>query len=31
MKHHIKLVYNDDSVLSPVDGEFDKNIINVGA
>ena len=30
MKHHIKLVYNDDGVLSPVDGEFGKNLINVG-
>lgn len=28
MKHHIKLVYNDDGVLAPVDGEFDK--IKVG-
>lgn len=30
MKHHIKLVYDDDGSLSPVDGEFEKNLINVG-
>ena len=30
MKHHIKLIYNDDGVLTPVDGEFDKNLIDVG-
>lgn len=30
MKHHIKLVYEDDGSVSPVDGEFYKNLINVG-
>lgn len=30
MKHHIKLVYGDDGVLSPVDGDMDKHLIKVG-
>jgi hypothetical protein len=30
MKHHIKLVYLDDGVVSPVDREFDMDRIKVG-
>ena len=30
MKHYIKLVYEDDGAVSPVEGEFDKNLIKVG-
>jgi hypothetical protein len=30
MKHHIKLVYEDDGVLSPADDKFDMERIKVG-